>query len=133
MAPDINAIVDTDAQVAHWRDAANIDWDVAGELLQTGRRRHALFFMHLALEKALRAHVCRTTRDVAPRLHNLVRLAELAGIELTTSAVDVLAEMNEFALAARSPDVTGPVPAEDEARGYQSRADAVLQWLIRAL
>jgi HEPN domain-containing protein len=41
-----------------------------------------LFFAHLALEKLLKAHVCRATRDLAPRVHALLRLAERAGLML---------------------------------------------------
>ena len=89
--------------------------------------------MQLALEQALKAHVCRQRRDVAPRLHNFVRLAELAGLEPTASAVGLLAQMNEFALAGRYPDSTTPVPTEEEVRAHQTRTDEVLWWLIRAL
>jgi HEPN domain-containing protein len=71
-------MIDIAQQVAYWRDGAREDWAVAQDLMAQGRVRHALFCAHLALEKALKAHVCRQTNDLAPRLHNLVRLAEMA-------------------------------------------------------
>jgi len=58
-------------QIAYWRDGAVENWEVARELVSSGRVRHGLFFAHLALEKVLKAHVCRHTRNLAPRLHNL--------------------------------------------------------------
>lgn len=73
-------MIDVEKQVAYWRDGAQEDWAVARELVGNGRTRHGLFFVHLALEKVLKAHVCRQTRDLAPRIHNLVRLAELTGV-----------------------------------------------------
>lgn len=47
--------------------------------LNAAKIRHGLFLAHLALEKTLKAHVCRTTGELAPKTHNLVRLAEMAG------------------------------------------------------
>jgi len=52
------------------------DWEVGKELIVGRRFRHGLFFIHLALEKILKAHVCRNTVDIAPPIHNLARLAE---------------------------------------------------------
>lgn len=75
-------MIDIDKQIAYWRDSADEDFAVARELVRWTRIRHGLFFAHLALEKALKAHVCRVTHDIAPRVHNLVRLAELAELDL---------------------------------------------------
>ncbi|MFH0726493.1 MAG: HEPN domain-containing protein [Pseudomonadota bacterium] len=71
-------------QIMHWRSGADEDWAVARELLDRNRIRHALFFGHLTLEKMLKAHVCRNTGDLAPLTHNLVRLAQLAEIQLSS-------------------------------------------------
>jgi HEPN domain-containing protein len=126
-------MVDILQQIAHWRRGALEDWDVATELLEKGRARHALFFIHLALEKALKAHICRHTGDLAPRTHNLVRLAESAGLAVTPEQADVFAETNEFALSGRYPDTTFAVPSLDEAEMHQRRAEGVFRWLIQQL
>lgn len=89
-------MVDIPRQVAAWRKGAEEDWPVACELVERGRLRHGLFFAHLAIEKLLKAHVCRRTEDLAPRIHNLVRLAEQAGLRPSAEQLDVLAEMNQF-------------------------------------
>lgn len=62
--------------------------------------------------------MCRQTRDLAPRLHNLVRLAELAELHLSESHRDTLAEMNPFAIAGRYLDTPFPVPPPEEVGGY---------------
>ena len=72
-------MIDIEKHVDFWREGAREDWAVALELVNKERTRHGLFFAHLALEKALKALVCQKTRDLAPRTHNLVRLAEFAG------------------------------------------------------
>ncbi len=85
-------MIDVARQVAYWRDGAREDWAVAQDLIGQGRVRHALFLAHLALEKVLKAHVCLHTDDLAPRMHNLVRLAEIADLHPGQTYLDVLAE-----------------------------------------
>jgi len=122
--------MDIGKQVNFWRQGAGEDWQVACELVDAGRVRHGLFFAHLALEKLLKAHVCHRTQDLAPRVHNLVRLAELAGLSPDTKQLDVLAEMNEFCIEGRYPSMVAP-PSPAEARAYMARAKEVREWLVR--
>lgn len=126
-------MIDIAKQVIFWRDGAQEDLAVAQELLERGRLRHGLFFLHLTLEKLLEAHVCRQTQDLAPRLHNLVRLAEQAELHLPERTMDVLAEMNPFAIAGRYPDAATPQPTPAETREYADRAKEVFACLIRLL
>jgi HEPN domain-containing protein len=126
-------MIDIAKQIAFWRDGAQEDLIVAEELLEGGRVRHGLFFLHLALEKILKAHVCRQTHDLAPRLHNLVRLAELAERHLPQQYMGILAEMNRFAIAGRYPDPPFPLPTPEEARAYTDRAKEVFACLMRLL
>lgn len=126
-------MIDIEKQVTYWRDGAAEDWEVAQDLVKNGRVRHGLFFAHLALEKVLKAHVCRHTQDLAPRLHNLIRLAKLAELSLTETQTDILAEMNAFNIEGRYPDILAPPPSQDEAKDYLRRAQEVYQWLTTQL
>jgi HEPN domain-containing protein len=126
-------MIDIEKQVAYWRSGASEDWQVATELIRRKRLRHGLFFAHLALEKALKAHVCRQTQDLAPRIHNLVRLAEIAQLQLDDKQIDVLAEMNAFNLEGRYPEMLTPEPTIEEARRYIRRAKEVYTWLMSQL
>ena len=126
-------MVDIEKQVQFWRAGAEEDWQVAGELLANQRIRHGLFFAHLALEKTLKALVCKRTQDLAPRLHNLVRLAELAELELSQDQVDVLAEMNAFNIEGRYPELLLPEPDLVEAQEMIIRSEEVMRWLKRQL
>jgi HEPN domain-containing protein len=126
-------MIDIAQQVVYWRDGAREDWVVAQDLIAQGRVRHALFFAHLALEKILKAHVCRQTNDLAPRMHNLIRLAEIGNVHPGQNYEDVLAEMNAFNLEGRYPDMLMPPPNLAEARDYLTRAEEVLQWLLSQL
>ena len=126
-------MIDIARQVAYWRDGAREDWAVAQELIAQGRIRHALFFAHLALEKVLKAQVCRQTNDLAPRMHNLIRLSEIGDVRPSQAYMDVLAEMNAFNLEGRYPDMLMPPPSLVETQDYLRRVEEVLQWLLSQL
>ncbi len=123
-------MMDVEKHVAYWRSGAREDWGVAQDLVQRGSLRHGLFFAHLALEKALNAIVCRKTGTVPPRIHNLVRLAEMAELILDDERRDLLADMNGFNIEGRYPDTLRPLPDRREAEGYCQRAGVVLEWLM---
>jgi HEPN domain-containing protein len=124
-------MVDINKQIKTWVDGSREDLEVASELVGKGRIRHGLFFAHLALEKALKALVCRRTQDIAPPIHNLVRLVEAAGVELTREQVDLLADVNAFNIEARYPDHLVPPPSGEEALRYLARIEETMQWLMK--
>lgn len=124
-------LVDLDKQIRNWVEDSGEDLEVASELIGRGRSRHGLFFAHLAMEKALKAVVCRRTRDIAPPIHNLVRLAEVAGVELSQEQVDLLADVSAFNIETRYPDRLAPPPSGEEARGYLARIEETIQWLMK--
>lgn len=126
-------MIDIDKHIEFWRGGATEDWDVAHDLVHRNRVRHGLFFAHLALEKVLKAHVVHSTRDLAPRFHNLVRLAEFAKLDLEPAQLDVLADMNAFNIEGRYPDTLSPPPPKKEALQYMTRAEEVFKWLINLL
>jgi HEPN domain-containing protein len=123
-------MVDITKQIAFWRDSAKEDWDVARQLVDNGHTRHGLFFAHLALEKILKANVCKQSQDLAPRIHNLSRLAELAVLTLDAQKMEVLAEMNAFHIEGRYPEFLTKPPTKEEALNYIAGAEGVFQWLM---
>jgi HEPN domain-containing protein len=122
-------VIDLDRHAAALRTSAAEDWAVASDLIEKERVRHALFFSHLAVEKLLKALVVRAVADIAPRIHNLVRLAEIAGLDLSAEHRDVLADLNPFSLAGRYPETLALPPSVAEARALMVRAQEVGAWL----
>ncbi|MEN8127119.1 MAG: HEPN domain-containing protein [Planctomycetota bacterium] len=59
-------MVDIQKQIIYWSSGAEEDIAVAEELIGNKRYRHGLFFAHLALEKILKAHICKKTNELAP-------------------------------------------------------------------
>jgi HEPN domain-containing protein len=126
-------MIDIQKQIDYWRNGAIEDWNVAEDLVSRNKTRHGLFFVHLALEKLLKAHICQHTQELAPRVHNLSWLAELAALSLSRKQQDILAEVNAFNLEGRYPDLLIPPPTPDEATEYMQRGREVFEWLMKQL
>jgi len=52
----------------------------------------------------LKAHVTLQTGDLPPRIHNLVRLAEIAELRLDAGKTESLSEFGVYQLKGRYPD-----------------------------
>lgn len=122
--------INIEKQIVYWREGALEAMDTASYLIKGGRISLGLFAAHLALEKILKAHVCRKKQNTPPRIHNLTRLAELAELTLSDDHKASLAAMNEFQLEGRYPDMLMPPPTLDETKKYLERSKAVFEWLI---
>ena len=65
-------------QTEYWITTAEDDL-VTAEILMTKKRLlHSLFFCHLTIEKAIKAHFVKQTGEYAPKSHNLFFLNEKA-------------------------------------------------------
>ena len=62
-------------------------------------------------------------------IHNLVRLADRAGLKFDETQIDLLAEVSEFNIEGRYPEMLLPQPSELEVERYMSRIAEVLQCL----
>lgn len=122
-------MIDIQKQIAYWRDSSNEDLEVAQELVALGRTRHGLFFAHLALEKMLKAHICQQTENLAPKIHNLVRLAELTGLTFSKTRQRFLAGFDMYQLEGRYPDRLPAPPPKDKALQELQEVEEILQWL----
>lgn len=126
-------MIDIHKQISFWLDGAREDLEVARELVLNKRSRHGLFFLHLSLEKIIKAHVCNSIGDIAPRTHNLTRLAGETALPFEQHSLDLLAELNAFNIEGRYPDSRVIPVSHDEAIAYLTRAQEVFTWLMNLL
>ena len=88
-----------------WIAEAKEALQVADHLMEKDDYSYALFFGHLAIEKLLKALYIVKRKDHAPPIHNLLRLAKIAGITVPVDRVDALIEISAFNIEARYPDI----------------------------
>lgn len=121
--------MDVAGQVEYWKTGSEEDLAAAESLFEEGHFRHCLFCAHLALEKMLKAHVVRGTCDVPPRIHNLVRLAHLAGLKLDDERERFLRRFDLHQLEGRYPDSEHVALHDSLVRQELRTATEVLEWL----
>ena len=120
-------------QTEYWVKTAEEDFEVGSHLIKTGKIRHGLFFIHLAVEKMLKACVCKSQEKTPPKTHNLINLYQLAGFEENTERQDALGALNRFCLEGRYPEQWPSIPDKKEARRYLNTAEQLIEWLKKQL
>ena len=125
--------MDIDEQVEYWKTGSAEDLAAAESLFEKGHLRHCLLFAHLALEKMLKAHVTRQTKNMPPKIHSLPRLATLAGLTLSGEQMDLLREFGIYQIEGRYPDAQQVAIDRALAREELRRTREMLAWLSRQL
>ena len=90
--------------VERWVEQANYDLDTARAMRSSGRFLYVIFCCQQAVEKALKAIIVKQTHDFPPRLHNLLRLAEIAGITMDPDRERFLGELSGYYIQTRYPE-----------------------------
>lgn len=118
--------------VNYWLQSAEHDFKAANSLFKSKKFDWCLFVGHLVLEKTLKAIFVAHNEKVPPKLHNLVKLAELARLILTEEQILFLDEVNDFNLETRYPDFKLEFYkrcTKKYAKGYLKKIKEFYQWL----
>ena len=91
--------------VRFWKEASIRDLDAARDIFEkTKNYVTVLFYIHLAIEKILKALYVYDRREHAPFSHNLMYIAKETGVDLSMKDKKIFAEINEFNIECRYPD-----------------------------
>ncbi len=69
------------------------------------------------------------TNGLAPRIHALLRLAELAKLDLSQDQLVFLARFDRYQLEGRYPDMLPPAPDIETTQEELKQAVEMLKWL----
>ena len=97
-------MIDLNKQIQYWTEGAEEDLLTAELLIREKRFLHGLFFCHLVIEKAIKAHVVKASKDFAPRSHNLIYLSEKANLVFDNETEIFLGILMKYQLHGRYPD-----------------------------
>lgn len=115
-----------------WSELARYDLETARAMFESGRHLYVLFCCQQAVEKMLKALVAERSKELPPRIHHLVRLAELAALEMSDQRADFLRELSAYYIQSRYPEEISDLASqvkEDEARRVLSQTEEIVQWL----
>ncbi len=125
-----------DELVRYWVDTSNDDYIVMESLFANGHYAWSLFLGHLVVEKLLKAYYVKNVAVDCLRIHNLVRIADMAGLEVTDSQRIFLAEVTAFNIRTRYPDHKREfsVTANREFTAlYTGKIKEFRQWLLQQI
>ncbi|MFA4831478.1 MAG: HEPN domain-containing protein [Patescibacteria group bacterium] len=94
----------TEERISYWLKTAKHDYKTMSALFSGKRYSDCLFFGHIVLEKALKACVVRQTEEDPPKIHDLIRLSEMAELDLSEDDLDYFDLVNDFNIRARYPE-----------------------------
>ena len=115
-----------------WLDTAENDWDVAKNLFKLKNYAYSLFFCHLTVEKILKALVVQNTGRHAPPIHELNKLAKLAGLKPTSVQKQHLETLTTFNIKARYDDIKQSFykqATKDFAKKHMKITEEISAWL----
>jgi len=122
--------------VRAWFERAQYDLETARAMLDSGRYFYVVFCCQQAVEKALKAIIISKTGQLPPRIHSLPRLAELAGVEMDESRLDLMARLSAFYFQSRYPAKTelsqGPA-GQAHAQTALNKTEETVKWLLSIL
>lgn len=91
--------------IAYWKNAAVKDLQIADDLFKTKHYDATLFYCHLALEKQLKGLFVKNSKQAAPYLLNLEKIAKLSGLKFTSEQRNSFREITKFNIAGRYGDI----------------------------
>jgi len=125
--------LDVEKQVDYWRHGARESLRSVPVLADGEFWAEALFWTHLGVEKALKAHVVKVKQAPPPYIHNLPRLAAIAKLDLSPSQAQLCDDLNIYQRIARYPHEKVSEPNAEYARRLVSEAREFIEWLLKRL
>ena len=123
--------------VEYWKTGSELDYSSAEAIAVKAKQYvQASFFLHLSVEKILKAYIVAQTSDHAPYVHNLSHLAKLSGLELSKEQFDFLIEVNDFNMRCRYPDENFEIYKKATAKHTKkllTKAREFIDWTLEQL
>ncbi len=119
-----------------WAIQSRYDIETAKAMLDTGRYLYVLFCCQQAVEKMLKALIAKRTRALPPRLHNLMRLADVASLTVPEDTAHLFRRLSDFYIASRYPaelDETAWTVNPSQVRQTYVDTEETLKWLSSIL
>jgi HEPN domain-containing protein len=126
-------MMDIKKQIDYWTKGAENDLMTADLLIREKRILHGLFFCHLVIEKVIKAHVVKTSGEVAPRSHNLIYLSEKTDLEFDDETEIFLGILMKYQLQGRYPDYNPVLPDILKVNEYFEKTKTLLKWIKERL
>ena len=90
--------------INYWIRSSDENYQTMQHLFDSGDYSWALFMGHLVIEKLLKAYLVKTAKSEPPFIHDLLRIAQKAGLNTDEKVADMLDEITGFNIKCRYDD-----------------------------
>ena len=119
-------------EVERWVEQSRYDLGTAQAMFNSGRYLYVLFCCQQAVEKLLKALIAKESQRMPPPIHQLMRLARLANLEVSEEQAAFLRELSAYYIQTRYPEDIRDLVAmvkQKEARYVLNQTEEILEWL----
>jgi len=126
-------MINVKKQIEYWISSSASDIETAELLIKNIKIINGLFFCHLVLEKAIKAHVVKSTKQIPPKSHNLIFLLEKTKLEIKPDDEIFFGILMRYQLQGRYPDYEPIIPNRLKAEEYLNKTKRIFKWLKEQL
>jgi HEPN domain-containing protein len=87
--------------ITYWQESSQENYASMLNMFANGEYMWSLFVGHLCIEKLLKAYFAKHIEPIAPRIHDLYKLALRCNLEMTEEQMDALQYVTLFNTEAR--------------------------------
>jgi HEPN domain-containing protein len=124
------------SNVENWIEQARYDLETARAMQDSGRYLYVLFCCQQAVEKVLKAMIAKRSNEFPPRIHALMRLAEIASLGLSEEHAQLMRELSNYYIQTRYPEEIPALSAritESQSDGILTQTEETMQWLLSTI
>jgi HEPN domain-containing protein len=96
--------MDKNEIIKHWIESSDNDYETMEYLVKGKNYPWSLFVGHIVIEKLLKAYYTKNIDMNTPYIHDLLRIAEKAKLDLSEEQKDFLDTLTSFNIKARYDD-----------------------------
>ena len=118
--------------IKYWIESSDSNVITMNNLFKSKDYDWSLFIGHLVIEKLLKAYYIKSVDENYPLIHDLLRLAEKGGLNLTNKQKDLLDEVSGFNIRVRYDDYKREFHKKctaDFTKGYIDKIEDFRKWI----
>ncbi len=117
----------------YWIESSQDTFDTAKTLLENNKFVHSMFFLHLSIEKMLKALFVNQNQSESPFGHNLQNIAsKIKNINFDKNTMELFAQITTFNISGRYDDYKKNfynICNLEFATNYSNKGKELLEWL----
>lgn len=117
----------------YWIESSQDAFDTAETLFENNKFVYSMFFLHLAIEKILKALFVNQTQSESPFGHNLQNIAsKIKNIDFGKKRMELFTQITTFNIAGRYDDYKNSFSSIcnlDFSTNYLNKGKELLEWL----